>query len=64
MAKNIEFIKYAKDYFYSIENLDDVAKQKTIKDGYMTLVESKNPIRNNLLLLPIEFDFIKTILWS
>ncbi len=63
-AKNIELIKYSKEDFRPIENLDDVSKQKVIKEVYLRLCETKNPIRNNLLLLPVEFDFIKTILWS
>ena len=63
-AKNIEFIKYAKESFKQIENFDDTSKQRVIKEAYLKLCETKNPIRNNLLLLPLEFDFIKTILWS
>ncbi len=63
-AKTIEFIKYAKESFKPIESFDDTLKQKVIKEAYLKLCETKNPIRNNLLLLPLEFDFIKTILWS
>lgn len=63
-AKNIEFIRYAKEDFRPIENLDEVSKQKVIKEAYLNLCETKNSIRNNLLLLPVEFEFIKTILWN
>jgi hypothetical protein len=42
----------------------DSLKEQIIRDSYLKLTESKNKIRNNLLLLPIEFDFIKTIIWS
>ena len=64
ISKDIEFIKYVKEDFFSIEGLDDSLKEQIIRDSYLKLTESKNKIRNNLLLLPIEFDFIKTIIWS
>lgn len=63
-AKNIEFIKYVKEDFRPIDNLDEISKQEVIKEAYLKLCETKNPIRNNLLLLPIELEFIKTILWN
>ena len=64
ISKDIEFIRYVKEDFFSIEGSDDSLKEKITRDSYLKLTESKNKIRNNLLLLPIEFDFIKTIIWS
>lgn len=63
-AKNIDFIKYATEDFKSIDNMGKESTLKTIKDAYLELCETKNPIRNNILLVPVEFDFIRTILWS
>ena len=51
--KNIEFFKYAKKYFPSIENLSDEDKIKAIQNSYLLLTEQHNEIRNNLELMTI-----------
>jgi hypothetical protein len=51
--KDIEFLKYAKEYFKPIDNLDDKDKIKTIHKSYLLLTERNNEIRNNLELMTI-----------
>ncbi|MFK5976737.1 MAG: TaqI-like C-terminal specificity domain-containing protein [Sulfurovum sp.] len=51
--KNIEFLKYAKEYFKPIDNLEDEEKIETIHKSYLLLIERHNKIRNNLELMTI-----------
>ncbi|MEA2018225.1 MAG: Eco57I restriction-modification methylase domain-containing protein [Campylobacterota bacterium] len=51
--KDIEFLKYAKEYFKPIENLSDEEKINTIHNSYLSLTEQHNEIRNNLELMTI-----------
>ncbi|RLA76829.1 MAG: hypothetical protein DRG30_01870 [Epsilonproteobacteria bacterium] len=50
--KNIEFIKYAKEDYMPL----DEDKIKTILDSYNILCETKNKIRNNLILMGIRLS--------
>lgn len=59
--KNIKFIEYLND-LVSIENLSNNEIKKILSDLYVKLNETKNPIRNNLMLLHIEIDYLKPIL--
>ena len=50
-SKNIEFVKYAKeDYGELKENNTEI-----VLNAYQTLTQTKNRIRNNLILIGIEF---------
>jgi len=51
--KDIEFLKYAKEYFNPIDNLNDEEKIKVIHNSYLLLTERDNKIRNNLELMTI-----------
>ncbi len=57
-TKDIEFIKYAQDFFQPIGHIDDIEKRNIIASSYQILSESKNKIRNNLILIDIEFKDI------
>lgn len=59
--KNISFIEYLWN-LQSITNLTESEQKKIISDTYIQLNETKNPVRNNLMLLHIEIDFLKVIL--
>ncbi len=56
--KNIKFIHYAKEIFKPIEDLDSKYKSDIINKSYDLLTEQSNKIRNNLILIDIEFKDI------
>jgi len=59
-SKNIEFISYAIQDYKSIDGLDERESKKVIWDSFNILKESNNKIRNNLILLDIEFKDLIT----
>lgn len=61
---NLSFISHGKEYFQSIENLDDLEKVKIIYNSYQLLKNKDNPIRNNLQLMPVRLQPIATIMKS
>jgi len=61
---NLEFLKYAKQYFKPIEDLEDDKKVNIIHNSYQLLRDKDNEIRNNLQLLPIRVPLITPILES
>lgn len=59
---HIEFISYAKKDYPSIDNLDENEAIEVIQNSYKKVREPYNRIRNNLILIDIEFsEFIKPI---
>jgi len=59
----IKFIEYAKSDYYSIDGLNEERSIKVIVKSYKILKEPYNKIRNNLILLGIEFkDLIVPIM--
>ena len=59
---HIKFIEYAKEDYASIEGLDEVQAIEVMQQSYKTLKEPYNKIRNNLILVDIEFpDLIRPI---
>ena len=60
-SKDIKFIEHLQNLIPLIEKSES-EKKEIISNIYITLNETKNPIRNNLMLLHIEIDFLKYIL--
>jgi len=59
--KNIRFIEFLDDLI-PITELEDNEKKESISNIYINLNETRNPVRNNLMLLHVELDFLKSIL--
>lgn len=56
--KGIEFIKYAAEDYTSIDKVEESQKPIIIYESYQRLKETKNIIRNNLLLLTTRLEEI------
>ncbi|MEA1953067.1 MAG: hypothetical protein U9O24_01570, partial [Campylobacterota bacterium] len=62
IEKDIEFLKYAKEYFKPIDNLSDEEKIEIIHNAYQLLTTRGNKIKDNLELMTIRLkDLILTI---
>ena len=60
-SKNIEFISYAKEDYQAIEKIEDESKQiEIVLNAYDTLSQTKNKIRNNLILMWIDLSDLIT----
>jgi len=55
-SKELVFIKYAKEDYKSIKELDKTNKKQIINESFKTLKEPYNLIRNNLILMGIELE--------
>jgi len=58
--KNIEFIKYAKEDYEELGDIEEKQKIEIILNAYKTLSQTKNKIRNNLMLMWIDLPDLIT----